>query len=688
MIRFFRWFLSGLLLWGLALSARRAVFHQQTVTVGGEAPFLLESALQFRMTRQVAEGEGIPAWEPKVQYPEGVDPRETYSLGAEWVYSFFASFLPGGWTLATRVRWVSAGLFSLSVPLAAWWFARVAGSAWAGWVGGLLLAVSPAFVVRSSGLELSRENLAFPFLAGFWLLEHAARTGKTVGRRRWAALGAGACMAMAQVFWDLSQYAVGLWVGWCWVQWLCRGRGREESAGGGVLGIAVGLGLLGVSLVNPYLRAKGFLFSPVLGLVLAWGLLGILGPRLGRRAFWPCLLFWGVWQGMGGLFATNYSHFAELLWAKIRFLNVKPEDPALLTHLQRIMWTPALNSSTGALTSAYFAVTLWAGLAAIPVLLWRKVGREGLDGSMVVYALATFPVYLLFFRFHVFLIVFVAGMVGVAVSRLFGSRGAWTRWTARLLLLLFLTGVETYHLLFFEPSEARALRAEHQRKTEMLRAMGVEAPDFQGNRWGRPGPSYGQVSRLVELLRGLEEPGPVLAGFGISGNVLADAGLPILLHPKFETPGIRERVRAFYEHLFLHTESGFRDWAVSLLPEGGEAPRAFYYVHGLGSLAGGDTREAPRYMVDALDPPMDAAVRALEDGSVALTWFRLVGRTDRFLVYRVVTPAEVAVANDLVEQAERRWRMGDVETARARARKALEYHWRHPGALSLLARPF
>jgi hypothetical protein len=743
--------LTGLVLWSTALLVRREVLAQQTRTVEGEVPFLLESALQFRMTRLVAEGQGLPQVEPSVQYPEGVETRKTYSIGAEYIYTFFARMLPSEWSLATRVRWVSAGLFCLTIPLAALWAGLRYRSWLAAWCAGLLLAVSPAFVVRSTGLELSRENLAFPFIAAFLVFE-CLSTRSEETRRRWIhAACAATSLALAQVFWDMSQYMIGLWIVLEWIRVARGGRkgvtndecrmtngfsspGSQDSTPDtrhssfftrhsslvtrhssfftrhssfftrhssfftrhssfftrhSALPLSLSLALTLAGLLNPYLRSKGFLFSPLMALVLARVLFLFVPAKMDRRFRWGAVaLFFLLWQALGGLFVVNYSHFGELLWAKLRFLNVKPEDPGLLTYIQRIMWTPALNSSTWELTKAYFPITLWALLAAIAGLQWTKRRAEGADSSDVFYAAVTFPLYILFFRFHVFLILFAAGCIGGALARLFRQPRSTLRTVFAVLSLVFLTGVEAFHLLFFEPAEAKALRAQYDTRLNALRSMGFDVPDYIGNRWGRPGPGYNAVSQLTEELKALAatEPGPVLAGFGISGNILADAGLPILLHPKFETPGIRERVRQFYEQLFLRSEKEMRDWALTFLPRDENAPKAFYYVHGLGSLAGGDTRESPRYMVDALVPPPHAAVHVLENQPRNAVWFRPVGGNDKFRIFRIVTAEDLRMADEFVEQGRRALERGDLETARSRARRALLYHWKHEPAQQLLSR--
>ena len=671
-------------LWGGSLAIRRAVLAQQTRSLQGEeAPFILEAALQYRMTRIVYENGRLPTHEPAVQYPEGISPWHTYSIGAEYLYAALARIWPGEASLVSRLRWISTGLFCLAVPILALWAGWLWKSVWAGASTGLVLMISPAFSVRSSGLSLSRENLAFPFLALFLLAVTLAKENLHAKPRWHWCVVAGLSAGLSQVFWDFSQYLAGLWIAWHWLVYLRLGHATRNDLR---LLISVALGLTAAALSHPYLRAQGFVFSPVMtmlylriGMDLPW----LRTRPLALRAA-SVFIFALLWRATGSLFVTNYGHFGELFWAKIRFFNQKPADPSLLTYAQRIMWTPALNSSTWELTKAYFPVTLPV-LLVVVVMLFRKIRQYPANSNICFLLFATgitLPMYVLFFRMHVFLIVFAAACIGGLVAWMASASRRWLRITAPILFLVLLTGIEFYRLLFFEPSTNRQQDPERAALMSQLEKLGM-VNTIRGNRWGHPGQSYTMINGLTTALNRLDEPGPVLAGFGISGSILTDTGMPILLHPKFETPEIRERVRDFYAHLFLEDEKSFRDWAVAL--------GARYYVHGMGSLAEGDTREAPRYMVDALHPPEHAAVRTLERKPNEAVWFQPIGGNERYRIFKVISLEDEEFAAQFTRMAYQAAEIGDLESAREYAWRVLQsYHWKYPRAkqlIEILGRP-
>lgn len=673
----------GLCLWLGAVGVRRAVLTQQTRTMGEEeAPFLLEAALQYRMTRIVYEEGQLPRHEPRVQYPEGVNPWTTYSIGAEFLYAPLARLFPRDWTLTRRLRWVSTLIFALAVPIAALWAGLMWRSVSVGVFTGGMLMVSPAFVVRSSGLALSRENLAFPFLMLFLLCSQLVPD--TASRRRlfWLCV-AGISAGLSQMFWDFSQYLFGLWALWQWVTW---GRGRVATGAERSLQLATGTGLAMAAILHPYLRHQGFLFSPVL--MLVWGRWLAELPRLTRFPRWQrllgCLAVAALWSAIGRMFIVNYGHFGELFVAKIRHLNVKPMDPSVLTYNQRIMWTPALNSSTRELTQAYFPFILHLSAFAVVLFLILRAWKQEPASRQCFYLGITFFLYVLFFRMHVFLIVFAAAFTaGIFMTGL--RRLLPGKWAAALMLTLtlLLTGAESYRLLIYEPPVPVNPDPERAAQMRMLEQLGMITRE-PVNRWGHPGQSYRDVLSLVAQLQALEQPNaPVLAGFGISGPILTHTDMPILLHPKFESPGIRERVREFYEHLFLRSELAFRNWAV--------ANGAQFYVHGLGSLAGGDFRDAPRYMVDALEPPDYAAVHVLERQPLQARWFQPVGGNDRFRIFRIIRPEDEEFSAVFMEMAFEAAARGDVESARRHAWRVLrDYDWKYEPArdlIELLGRP-
>ena len=666
--------LLGLLaLFALGLALRWDVYAGQPLLQelrkeGKAVPFTLESALQFRQVKEVMETGKLAERDPLIRTDdgEGLNVRETYTVGSERVYAVLASVMPRTWSLEDRVRAAARLVFVLAIPLLALWVGMEFRSVGAGLVAGLFYAVGYAALVRSTGQSLSRENFALPLLMLFLASEVWARRSAN----RWRSAGGGpptdgalACgvgtllaatgLALAQCNWDLSQALIGMWVAWRLLQVLAGERAADWREG--LVWWIPCAALLAAALANPYLRAHGFVFSPVMGLALGLALVLAAQAATGRRdprwqwalALAPVLALWLAGQRFG----LHYGHFGELLAAKLSFFNVKPADPGLLSFPQRFMWTPALNSTNwyalfdvfpyalhaailGAAWmggSRWLGARLWVaggmlvvllafdgrlgfrlpetfslagffalamGTLALAGLLWADGERRGAGWTLLL-GLSWF-LFILFFRFHVFLAVWTALLLGggLAAAWAHGDRWRWA-WTPVVSLVLLL---ETMYIL---------------------------TPSVRSGKLDRTNTSHAELLDLIEVVKRHKEqfetqtgkPPVILTNIGLSAMLRAYTDCPVVLHPKFETEDVRERTEAYVKGLYNLDETDFYEWTQEM--------GAQLYIHT--RVAFGDNpvvidaagkmwkrpdavKDSLRYMADAMEPRPDAAVRRLEQG--------------------------------------------------------------------------
>ena len=632
--------LGILFLYASGLALRREVMRVQEELHGDDLPFTMESALHYRRVAQVFEGGGLPHRDPMLQYPAGVGVKELDTVGDEYVYAALARLFPRRMTLASRLRWIQPAWFCLGILLMACWLWLWRRSAWAAFIGAGYYAFSLAAVIRSTGQELSHENFAIPWLLAHLACEAYASDGRPGERRGWARLGSAVALAVALATWDMVQFYVTLWM----IVRVFRSLRRPDASGGReewVVHLAV---LFALGLFNPYLRRHGFLWSPAMllgyGLVLASVVRAAAHgvgcrPAWGRRFALVLLtllpLAWGLIQP--GLYGEAYGHFGALLLAKIRFLNRKPVDPALLTFDQRIMWVPALHSANWALTFTLFPAILILSLAAVLVLVRRAGDRSDSRVLQLFFFFATsFLAFVFFVRFHVFVIVFMAAALGLWASAAMQMRA----WILRGLILVGLC-------------YGMAVEAAH-----VLRHAG---------QWGRSGVYYGELDELATWLKAHVAPDAVLANFGLSGTVLAYGGCPILLHPKFESPDIRARVREYGEQLFKGTDKSFRDWA--------DRHGAEYYVYAMGEFAPVSLDRQMRYFVDALNPPADCPARLFESSPDSSPYFRLLWGNRKYRVFKIRTHGDEALAARYSGEAQAALEEGLLDAAEYAAVEAL-----------------
>jgi hypothetical protein len=630
-----------LFLYAAGLAVRRVVLDAQFRSAGDNLPFTLESALNFRRIEQVFYTGTMPGVDHAVEFPSGVVVRESDTVGGEYIYAALAKLFSLMMPLADRVRWIESAWFCLGIPLMAlwiWWWRR---SAWGAGIAAGFYAVALSSVIRSTGQEISHENFALPILIGHLAFSALAARAQSGMLRRIGVWLSALLLALALATWDLVQFYVMLWMAVHLARFMRAGTGElaQEKAQWAIHVAA----LILIGLLNPYLRAHAFLLSP--WMLISYGMIAVAAvrrvfvnsvrPSIGSRSsllllvlLLPLVIGWAVPGG----FHESYGHFGELLLAKFRFLNHKPADPSLLTFDQRIMWVPALHSANKALTLMLFPAMLPLTLVAAAVLLVSALvslrrSKNQLDSSLFqlfVFYIVSLAVFVLFVRFHVFLAIFSAALLGIWAASVCG-------WVSRVLIIGVL-------------AMGMAVEAAHT----------LDKPE----RWGRWA-YYGEIEELTQWMRRYVRPEPVLANFGVSASILTYGECPILLHPKFESKEIRDRVRAYGETLFKGTEEELRDWA--------NRYGAQYYVYALGEFSSISPEQQMRYFVNALDPATNCPARLFEFDTSWMTCFRFLWGNRKYRVFKILNGKENAVAKRFSDAAEKALERGSLNEAEDRA---------------------
>ncbi len=639
-----------------AVATRRHVLNaQRQLTADGSISFSLESALAFRRIQMVYRDGELPKIDRGIQYPGGVISRELDTLGVERLYAGAAKIWPGTLNLAEKIRWLHLAWFCLAIPAMFFWVKWMGGGLVGGFWAAAFYAVAISAVARSTGQELSHENNALPFLLGHLAAGAWARNGAAGFRARmvWGWVSA-ALAGLALCAWDLVQFYLMLFMAWGLVEaW--RGRLSKEALW--TCAVPMMAVLLAAGLRNPYLRSHGFLLSPSMG--LGWGMLLAGAPMAQRQrkatravlALAPILSF----LALSHFYLPSYSHFASLLLAKLRFFNIRPDNPALLTFEQRILWAPALNSTSWALLWQWFPFLLVLTAIAVWALMQNTV-RDRFEFAdfppLLFFLLASLIAFILFFRFHVWLAVFACGMTGLWAGQMEMSGGPWRRGLSVALLAC------GWLLEASQPWRGPI-------RWEKPKVVAPDAPKWDGPLyWGRPNVYAAETEALMDHLRKYVAPEPVLANFGISAGIATYGGCPVVLHPKFESPEIREKVREYGEALFKGDEAEFRDWM--------EAQGATVYVHSMGEFSELQTGLQMRYMVDALDPATNAAARLFEQRPEELKYFAPQFANRKYRVFRLKrSPLSARLAQTLAEQARVALESGDLGGAELRAAHAL-----------------
>ncbi|UCH78939.1 MAG: hypothetical protein JSU81_03030, partial [Candidatus Coatesbacteria bacterium] len=303
--------------------------------------------------------------------------------------------------------------------------------------------------------------------------------------------------------------------------------------------------------LHPALRAKIFLASPSFALAAAVGVTAVLAARW-RLRWWQRLaalgIIFGVGYGAGRPFAAGgeYSHIYTMIFYKLRYLGVKPEDPTLLPLAAREIWTGPANSPSLAAAAVLVGAPLL--LALPPLISGLKRSLRGFRDAAGAYGAATVAfvaafggLYALYNRFSVIFIFFVAVAAGGYASLASGGRRRWA-WLLIPVLLVPLEGI-------------KALRYED--RPQPWRAWLVAAAESEGGYATNVGDEEWRIIRWFGNQPDRGETA-VLGPFAASASFLTYARTPTVLHPIYEAPGMRAKVDECTRALYAGEEEFYR----------------------------------------------------------------------------------------------------------------------------------
>jgi tetratricopeptide (TPR) repeat protein len=348
----------------------------------------------------------------------------------------------------------------------------------------------------------------------------------------------------------------------------------------------------------PPLRAKYFFFSPAL--MLGYALLLSHWIPVGKRPYMrnPLLV-----RGLAVMslfvsaliiqsFAGSYSHVYELILNKIRFLGVLPEDPGRLSFEAKSMWTSAFVSPRWVELPLLFLSSLLFGTLGVAIVAYRAIRRKAEHHEILIvyFTVCTFVLFLMIHRMGVFAVFFLVLSMG-ALS-LFRQR--YLRYSAYCVLVVCC-------LLQFS-----------------ILLGGFKLQAFR--------PNQADLKNLLSFIRTeTDRDLPVLTTFQLGPAVAVYAEHPVVLHSKFESKLLRDKVKKVYTSLY-RSQGEFYELC--------QAYKAglFVYQNDM-ALHGGPG--SMRYQVGAIPLKTDSAAFLSHFEPDKLPNFRLIYQNPTYRVFRV-----------------------------------------------------
>lgn len=558
------------------------------------SPFTIESGMMFAYAQDVATGKGVPERDELLNGIEHIPPYGQMNMALEW-------FLGWGWKVKNAVapdpepsknelkyqdhprmaQWMSGQLrfwASLTSGLIFLWLIVMGCPKFFALLGGLLHAVSPAAIARSTGQDIVRGEFCIPLIIGAILLLYS--TAKTP--RLWKYILLFIITALAFAAWDLCQMLFGTFAVYEILRFVLGRRMTKPRlyawcaiAGGIVFNIA----FVPFNQVYSLWRSQTVWTAlPVLFLAFAayW-----LCPKL-KQVFWrrlaaaigAFLVFHLIWSSFINTpeYASNYSHFSEAMNAKITHWNVKPTDPEQLSYDARLLWTPSMTSTTWESAGTFFpglksfehknrVVAFFAGYLPCSLFLFsillagtflfsavkKEVKRHSESTLLpILYTIGFLVGFIYIIRYHEFLIIFLS----MALALL--SRDYWNalrpRGDGNVILYQhgiakvwrFLPVVFMTLLLIYETVNSCSMKRRYTGDVAMKETADLIA-------WMRSEPEKFKRKGVV-------------ANMTICPMLRAYAGTGVVINPQFGIKVIRDATEEFLKTLYHGTEAEMADY--------------------------------------------------------------------------------------------------------------------------------
>jgi hypothetical protein len=494
-----------------------------------------DPAFLYYLTERIVDGGGLPPddfhADPRIEYPDLTDVPAGFTLGQEFVVAW-AHLLQrrlGGdvpqhvvavWAMGISAALVGVGVYGLALELAGsvgW--ALAAAALWA------LSLVN----YRSVGYVLFREDFTLPWFAlhGF-LLARAVRV-RTPASFVLAALATVAAAAT----WHAMTFVLAIEAAAILVWALRTGENPLRARHAWVFPVVVGV----LSLVVPVLRAKLFVLS--LPMLVAWALLAAAHvPRRGRLVEAVVIVATaGAGLGLARLLSRlsgaglgDYSHVFALLAAKIRFLGMRPEDPRALPFEARLLWEGPFDTATldYVLPAVNVLLVGVVGGAVIGLRDWLRGRGDARVVVLFVFTAATAVLGVLISR----LFVVVGVMAPVTLVVLLGRVPQRALRTALLVVALVVPGVILHRYM------------RH-----------FQSPWYMPPEWNAE-----RADVMAWISEHVPRDEPIASDYVNSAAILASAGNPVLLQPKYEVARSRQRIEGFFDAFFHGTPDDLRRW--------------------------------------------------------------------------------------------------------------------------------
>ena len=314
---------------------------------------------------------------------------------------------------------------------------------------------------------------------------------------------------------------------------------------------------------------------------------------------------------------NNYSHFTDLLFYKIKFLNKKPLDSVKLPYEARLLWTPALHSVN---VLSFIEYYLGLFVIALPgfIFAYKRKNQEVIR-YLLIFSSMFFVLSMLFFRLIVFSSFILAVWVGLSVFFISCYKRAWLKYLSIFIIISLLS----------------------------LEVISFLSDSFISRTYIKEFKDSKDTCSLTDWIDLYTPKTSIFAGnFVITPSILCYGKRSIVTHPKYEDEASRHIIKEYIFSLFDKGEERFYSFCKN--------NRVDFFVFSKGTY---NTRSVNSYRYIAGVKPDDrkrlksAAFLFERADPNSLKLFGLCYENPKYKVFRVITKDSSIKSKKLFGQA-------------------------------------
>lgn len=540
--------------------------------IDDDSLFTSEGAFQYRYASMVAAGGSIPDLDIDAQWPEGIEPWRELSLVMEPIHGELYRLLGfSDSSLSFHIFVIYFISFFTSLPLLlVYLLCRMHGSSeFQGLYCATFYTFTTATYSRISGYEL--EYFAFPFLlAGCWSLSkilklECQRTSvfhdEDINSRPEETqlpntffhelknvlplvMGTIFFFTIALMSWHFSRFALLIiTIGFILADITVKKQPSHVTYYGP---LSIVISCIFAFIFSPVMRNTGLLVSPLFFISVFTSVSVFyfsrhsvsISKKISLYGFGMLLSLFALWISSSEL--HEYGHVWYLLIEKIRFYGIKPSVPGVLHEEARVLWNGPFNTTS--LFTLHYQLRLMLYLGFISsIIYYRRFRFRELYSSWFTFVFILFAGAGLFIqRLLIFPVFFAAITLFVLFPATLPKKKPRT---GKLRAATFVLSI----FLLFQISEA--VLWERTFYTHLIARI------FTDGKTIRPYLEPADKLQFMEWIRNNTSPGDsILTNYELSPSILTYCKRPIVLHPKFESSLMRQRVLEFSKALFSNCE--------------------------------------------------------------------------------------------------------------------------------------